>query len=738
MKNIVLKVLSFVVCAATVVTLAGCGSKTEPIDASQLIGTSKLANGEGYENSKYKMEWNATSKCVVFTDKENGTQWSTTPSDFLNSAEKPARMRNYLESPLIVEYYSVELGEPDTVRGYTHCIKDNNFSATKKDNTITVDYYFDDINTIIPIDYTLADDHFSISVDMDRVVESDNHIYSIKLAPYFCSVKTGTEDSYLFYPSGTGTLIDTADPTLLSYEYSTDVYGPDAARKIKEKLTNDKNIYLPVFGAKNGNKAIMGVVSSGAEQASLILTTGDSITGYSRIATEFYVRGYDYNTIKGNLTYDETSIYAENGVKGTVFTVDFYDLYDDEADYVGMAKKYQQVLYGDNKATDIKEDAYSLKIAGGLMQEKNFIGYPYTKLKALTTYADVSKMLDELSVTGVKPNVQMYGFGATGLDVGQVAGGFKLGSAFGSKKEIASLMQYCTENGIDAFMDFNMTTFSKAGNGYFGMFDTAQTANKQAAYQYYISKTVQTQDSKVYDRFRLLARDGVIKAGQKLIKRIDKYSLTGVSFASLSDTAYSDYQSDKYYMKKDFGKMVQEIVAPYKEKGYNFAANGANLYAATVADCIFETPLNSSEYDVFTVTVPFYQIVFKGKVEITSEAVNVGEALQKKELQALETGSSMLFTVYNTYCSELTFSPHKNLYGGVFESNKQNIIDVATKYKDYYDAISGQTIANHEILADNVRLTTFSNGVKIYVNYSNSDYTGEAGTVKAMDCLIVK
>lgn len=738
MKSYLLKILSFVVCAVMVLSMAGCKEKKEIIDASTKLGTTKLKNGEGCENEYFKMEWNSTSKCVVFTDKKSGAQWSTTPSNFLNSEKKAARARNYLESPLIIEYYSVDLGEPDTARGYTQCIKDDAFSAEKGDNTITVSYYFESLNALIPIDYKLEGDHFSISVDTDKIIESDNVIYSIKLAPYLCAVEDNTQDSYLFYPSGTGTLIDTSNPDLLAYEYTAEVYGPDAARKIKEKLTNDKNVYLPVYGAKIGDNAIMGVISSGAEHASLILTTKDSLTGYSRIAPEFYMRGHDYNTIKGNLTYDETSIYAEEGVTGSVLKLDFYSLSGDKASYVGMAQKYQEVLYGDNKPTDIKEDVFSLKIAGGLMQQKNFLGYPYKKLLAITTYNDVKNMLTELSSTGVTPNIQLYGFSDSGLDVGKVAGNFKLGSAFGSRKELKSLMEYCTANGIDSFVDFNLTTYIDGGAGYSEMFDTAKTANRQAAYQYYISKSVQTQDSQNYDRFRLLKRDSVISAAEKLRKKINKYELNGVSFASLSDTAYSDYSSPDYYMKKDFGQMVQNIVSSYKESGYTFAANGANAYAAVIADCIFETPMNSSEYDVFTVDVPFYQLVFKGKVEITSESINAGELMKKKQLQALETGSSMLFTVYNTYDSVITFSPFKYLYGGVFESNKQSIIDAANDYKDYYEAISGQTISNHQILADGVRLTTYSNGVRIYVNYSENDYVCDAGTVSAMNCLIIK
>ena len=98
----------------------------------------------------------------------------------------------------------------------------------------------------------------------------------------------------------------------------------------------------------------------------------------------------------------------------------------------------------------------------------------------------------------------------------------------------------------------------------------------------------------------------------------------------------------------------------------------------------------------------------------------------------------MLFSIYNTYDSTLTYSPFKGLYGAMYADNKDNIIAAATEYADYYKAISGQTIANHELLTEKVRLTTFSGGVKIYVNYSDADYRTADGVVPAMDCLIIK
>ncbi len=743
MKNILIKALSFALCVVMVLSFAGCKGTTVPQNVSETFKTSTLTDGTKIENSKLSMHWDATNKCVILTDKATGTQWTTSPYGYLSKEERPAMQKKFVESPIHVKYqenYEFKDGTtPDPADDYGFAsLRSNDVAVEKADNSITISFCFEQSNTIVPLKYTLKDDCLAISIDTSEIVENEDPIYSIAFAPTLCAVEKGTEDSYIFYPSGTGAIIDTSSANLVSATYSAGVYGPELAQKINDKQTNDKNVYLPVFGTVVGNNAICAIISSGAEHATLNYNSEYEKTDYATVYPELHIRGYDYNTVKGNQMYIENPIYSKEPLTDSVFEVEYYPLSGENANYNGMAKLYQKKLYGNNEAADIKEDVFSLKIYGGLLQSRNFLGYPYSTLLALTTYKDISNMLNELSVTGVTPNVQLYGFGKSGMDIDKVAGGFGLGGAFGSKNELQAVVDYCNENGLDMFVDFNITEFSSSSLGYSTTFNTAKTANQQNAFRYYIDKAVQTQNTTDFDRYRLLGRDKVIKAANTLVKKIKKYNLPGISFASLSEGIYSDYSKSEYYVKKNFGAFAANIIQSYKDNGYTFAANGANAYAAVIADCIFEAPMNSSELDGFTTDVPFYQMVFKGKTEITSEAVNSGETLQKKQLQAIETGSSMLFAIYNTYDSTLTYSPFKGLYGAMYADNKDTIIKTAETYSDYYKAVSGQTIVKHELITNDVRATTFSGGVKVYVNYSDVEYVTADGAVQPMSYLLVK
>lgn len=744
MKKDLLRILAFVMSLVMLFSFAACGTveEEEVPDISLELSSGKLTDGASTENETYKMYWDGKLNSVILINKETGVKWSTIPTEQLDTPDdqKIKPVTNWVESAIMVYYYDAAFKETVTdLRSTLKSTKKGKFSAVMKGNVITIEYYMEDLNAIIPVDYTLLDDGIRVSIDANKIIEGGNPIYTISLAPFFCSVKTGLKDSYLFYPSGSGTLIDTTNANVTGGSYTAEVYGEDAARKTKDEQTNQKSIYLPVFGAKKGDTGVLGVISSGAEQALLELVVNHTNHHYSAVTPKFMIRGYDYNEVRGNITSSETAIYSDEPVKDVTFAVDFYPLAGEDADYVGMAQLYQRKLFGDNKATEnLTDAAYSIKLLGGRMKQKNFLGFPYKKLYVATSFNKATSILTELSASGVQPNVQLVGFGESGLDQGKIAGGMQPAKDFGSKSDLSALTNYCNEHGIDSFFDFDIAAYGKGGKGYSYTFDAAKTANSRSALQYYINKSVQTYDTTNYGPYKLIRRDKMLEVSNKLVKKIDKYNIAGVSFGRLGDTAYSDYTLPEYYAKKNMASDVTGIYETFKQSGKKVAANGANLYAALAADCIFETPLNSTESDLFDIDVPFYQLVFKGKKEITSEAVNAGEVIEKKALQALETGSSMLYTICGKYDSIFTTSPYKGIYGSQYSDNKEVILKYAKQYKSLYADISGQTIVDHKIITKDVRVTTYSNGIKVYVNYSNTEYKTADGVVAAMGCLEVK
>ncbi|MBR2447503.1 MAG: hypothetical protein IKB29_00810, partial [Clostridia bacterium] len=57
----------------------------------------------------------------------------------------------------------------------------------------------------------------------------------------------------------------------------------------------------------------------------------------------------------------------------------------------------------------------------------------------------------------------------------------------------------------------------------------------------------------------LLGRRNLITAGEKALKKAEKYSATGVSFGTLGELAYSDYKKATYINRYKWKKMQLQL-----------------------------------------------------------------------------------------------------------------------------------------------------------------------------------
>ena len=70
-------------------------------------------------------------------------------------------------------------------------------------------------------------------------------------------------------------------------------------------------------------------------------------------------------------------------------------------------------------------------------------------------------------------------------------------------------------------------------------------------------------------KYNLLKRKNLIVGADKLSDKIKKWNIDGISLASLSNVAYSDYSDRKnsqYYSKNDFGNDTSEIMSKFSKK----------------------------------------------------------------------------------------------------------------------------------------------------------------------------
>ena len=730
--------IAFIITVSMLLLCCGCGTavvneiKYDKTDSSSFDGV-KVS-----ENDKFCLNFDDDYKRITLFDKVHNTTWSTTPADAMSQrydeSGSPVNNHPQLESPILVDYLDTETQNLNTAVSYTESIKEGNVSAKAIKNGIKVTYYFEELKISVPVEYVLTENGINISVITKEIKQKKFKVCRISVAPFMCSVLNTATDGYLFVPSGSGALIYPKETGIMPSTYSQEVYGYDAARLLESetKNTTENEIRMPVYGAKIGNKAMCAIITEGAESANIEVSVGASNIGFSGVYTTFDVRGYNWV----ESTYEYKRLYSDSLIENKL-TVSYYPLYDKDADYVGIANVYRNYInekYG--SSDENKGNMISLKIIGGLEVKNTFLGVPYDDFYTATSIKDAKKIIEETAknVSGSLA-VDLIGFGKSGLDIGKIAGGYSINSKLGNKKDIALLNDYCDQEDIDLFVNFDVIQFGKSAKNANLLFDKAINVNGQSSIKYYYSIWSRTRNLK-FDKYFLIKRSKLDSVADTLLKFADKSELSGVGFDTLSNMCYSDYSDSKTFVKGNMAKDVSAIMKKYVDKDLKIAVNDANDYSASFASQIIDAPLQSADFRVFDESVPFYEIVFSGYVPTSSVSVNLAANSDDLLLKIIETGCGLTFTVSNNYDTKLMDSAQSVFYGSKYSDVKPLIKEIALKYKEIYDKIGNTKIINHQIIDNGIRKTTFENGYSVYVNYNSYSYKINDLTIEAKGYIV--
>ncbi len=736
------KIICFLCVLVIILTLSGCDNIVLQPNFNEVSETEKLSEKVVAENNNFTLEWNS-SMGVTLNSKSTGEIWGTIPTDGgeeqVDELGMPIKKHPQVESILIVDYIDAETNTEKTLVSYSGSVRDGRVRCEKIDNGMRVEFYFDSAEFMIPVDYILNDDSLSIAIDPTKIQEGKNQIVQISLAPYCCSVKNDTENSYLFIPDGSGALIDVYSRSNQGITYSKQVYGADLCIKEIVSASQQIDIKMPVFGAKNDTTATFAIIEQGAENAWIEARVGATSTGYSSVYATFQMRGYTNHTAElFSSTKVDRVVYEQNMIVQPL-KVTYYNLTGEDANYVGMANIYKQYLTETNMLKNQCEDiAFNLDILGGTMITESFLGVPYQTLFTATKLTEAKNIIDDISsVTNDKFSVVLKGFGETGLDIGEIGGGYKLNKKLGSKRELNEVLDLCNKIGAEMYMDFDIMRFKKNGNGFSTFSDSITDASQKRATQYLYDIAVrgEIEDSLYY----LLSPSRFEQAANKLLSKTDSWKLSGISLGSISKLSYSDYlakDEKTYYAKSNFINEISKTINLVKDENKKFLASDANVYTAVLSDVITNSPTVSSKQYVFKEEIPFYQIVFKGYIPMTTYSINLTSNWKMSYLKAIESGCGLNYSLMENWDSSLIDAQHTDMFNSRYNDLKANIKSDIKDFTNYHNSIDGAHISSHEILESGLRKTSFDNGVTVYVNYSSSAVDSPVGVIEAQDYIL--
>ena len=735
--------LIFALCALAVCLCSCKTAEIENPDYNLPKDLSADADFKVAENDTYILEYMSEYASVALKDKTGNIVWSTTTvkanEPRLDEYGDPIPLHSQVKSPIAIEYIEPTTSKISLSYAYGDCIRDGNFTVKQIDNGVEVTYFFDEVGISVPVRYVLKEKGVEVSVNTAEICENENRFYSVSIAPYACGIPNLSDSGYLFVPSGSGAIIEPCQLEDGFYSYSRELYGNDAERALEQGLDTDKfpENRMAVIGAKlDNNSALCGIITDGAEHAFIEANVGAANIGFSNVSVKFAARAYQWSKIRSN---QQVKLYSEDMAQ-TKFAVTFTPLLNEEnANYVAMADCYREYLK-DNYRMNSKMDssALTLKIIGGANVTKNILGFSYDKFYTATTLDDAKKIIEDVSErTGVKPNINLLGFGKDGLDIKTVAGGYTVNGQLGGKKGLKNIAEYSEQKGINLFMNFDVISASKSGGGISKLFDMALSQDKSKIKQYYYNIYSRLKTTR-HNSYLLIGREDISGVCNRLVKETEKMNLKGISLDTLSSVCYSDYSSVKYFSKGNTAEDVSEILKNFAKKDYNLAVTEANDFAAAESDIVIDTPLTSSKNNIFSYDIPFYSIVFKGYTNLASESLNLMANADEMLLSAAEVGCGISYTVVERCSTELFDSFSSAFYGSVYDGLADGITETVKSYKETFESVKNAKITNHSVLDNGLRKTVFDNGVTVYVNYTDNEISADGVSVSPNSYISVK
>ncbi len=644
--------------------------------------------------------------------------WSTLPTDYLKDWNYEYGV-SISESAIFLKYYDPTYESFFTINS-SDAVAKGRILTEEVENGVKITYFFDEYKISVPVTYKLTDNGLKIKVVPSEIVENDFTVMSVAVAPFLCSaVNEKSDNRYLFVPSGSGALMYT-DCRGKARTYEEEVYGDDLARSKNWNYTNQEQIHMPVFGAIDGNDAIYGIITSGAESSSIGAYVGDKDAGYSGVYPIFNIRSY--NTVEiniGGTTGFKNFIRLADKQNDDTFEVMYNVLCDDEASVSGIASAYRDYL-GLNSGVNNK--LVNITMLGGLMAERSALGIPYTTFSPTAKLSDVKDIVDEVSTyVGTPINVRLLGYGSSGLTVGKIAGGFTLNKKLGKVSDLKSIAESCKETKSDLYFDFDVVNMTSSGAGYSKRndvaLDTTDYRVKVNAFDIALRNV-----NKEIDSSYIISRSALPNVITDATNAIAKFGISGISFSTLGHSSYSDFKDIKYYGKSGMADDVSKALKKVKGGKVSVCTANANVYAAVTSDFLDEIPTVSSSFNVFDEDVPFYGMVFSGCKE-NAVSVNLSSIPQDKFLEAVKTGSGLSFVLASNVNSDAVASALSAYISADYGNLKESIKNYIKEYKDYFNAVSGSSVKSYVNLGNGISKTVFENGVVAVVNKSDSAVT---------------
>ncbi len=682
------------------------------------------AEAEGFqkiwENEGFLLYADKTSGAFWVEDKETGDKWYSSPREWEQDGIANELLKKDMASSLIVKYIDIEARNESSVNSCVGSVNLDSGEFLEIEGGFAMEYTFPGKGGKVRVEIRLKEGYLEVTVPVDEILETaPNLLYSISLLPYF-GAGSAEEEGYLFVPDGCGALIYFNNGKQTYDDYRQTIYGGDFSRDELVRGSLQQDVRLPVFGAQNGKRGFLAVVTQGDALASVNARVSGAKTSYNNIYCEFALRTSGVKNLgNGNLV----TIYEDKITKTQNLTIRYYLLSGGECDYSAMAAVYRDYLIeemGMESFSPSEEMPFYLELYGAVRRSENILGIPVTVTTPLTDYESALSLLERLETEGVGGIVFKYTNANRDNVKGTRLSEFRPVAKLGTRKQLEELVAYCDEKGIVFAPNGDLITFWKSafpGTDKYVYGSRGITGAVASRYGYRLS-TDRIDDTE-QERY-LTAPLKLGEEAEGFVNSLLQYNLKNISLDTMSSSLYSDYYGERVGRQESLCCM-RDVVKRISENMENVILSDANAYLLPYARYIEDAPWQSSRFNVTDQDIPFYQMAVSGLVSYAVPAVNLQADPGLALLRAIESGSCLKYTWITGDPADLINTEYMELYGTDSSAWMESALENYRIVNAIYQKSEGSRILEHNILAEGVRETKFENGVSVIVNYNDAE-----------------
>ena len=673
------------------------------------------------ENDSFQLYVDPSTLAFKLLDKRSGYLWHSGIDELIEGDRLNKSWRAFAQSGVSIEY----LDEKAVNKRVSLTNSEHTLDVTPIEAGVEAEITFEETGISFQVRLRLEADGVRVEVPSDSI-RQENPAFKLGLVylyPFLGATRGGSVPGYMFLPDGTGSLIRFADSTKAKNMFYGRYYGDDlgmiAVMPYDPQINRAHPISFPVFGMAHGEKgnAFLSIVEKGAAYGEVQAHPAGILTNFNFI----------YNAFIYNESYFQATNRSGAGVTTIQKQTNDFDvlvhyrfLSGDAADYVGMARSYQQYLVEQGvlrKNADPKPNiGIRLEFLGGDKEKVLF----WHRFIPMTTLRQMSEILAGLQLSN--PEAIYYGWqplGATSMPPASL----KLERGLGSLSELRALAEKIAADGghFSLYLDPQAALRDESGYSLRNDLAMAITNVNLRGYNRYFNYYF-TFDA-LQQRYSALADDAASQLE------------AGLALDGIGSTLYSDFKESSPLNREQAIQAYQNLLdsSPLRLGFYR-----PNDYLWRLTQAYYDMPLGDNGYIYTSEAVPFLPIVLAGYVPYYGAALNFSSNLEEDLLRHVDYGIYPSYFLTHEATAKMLNTHSSWIYTSSYAQWGEHIRETYRWMNDLLAPVRGQEIIARQELAEGIFVTTYANGKQIIVNYTTHSFEYKGITVQEKNAALVE